>query len=142
MNDPHIDPHEVMKELQSAARAIEKASNRLGAATKEYEGRSIVNDDGEVVQDWEPGPALRFRSAVTAAMDHVLKTWPENLRFPAQDRLERLAEEWVKENEYDLYSEFHQLRTEIEALQTWIASREKAISARQSILKAEGVLTR
>lgn len=59
---------------------------------------------------------------------------------PAVERLERMAEIRVRAQQPDLYAEYHRTKAEIEALKKWCSAKKEAISARQSVLRAEGVI--
>lgn len=145
-----MDPGKIVTDLENAAKALDQASTRLSNATKEFEGwyervESVDPSTGEIVVKrgaWSPGPQLRWRIAVSEAIDRIVEEKFADGRPPAVERLERMAELRVMHEEPDLFADYHRLQTEINALQKWISAKKETISARQSVLKAEKELAR
>lgn len=137
-----------MADLSNAAKALDKASTQLAAVTKEFEGwydetESVDPATGEIVVkrgEWKQGPQLRWRVAISQAIDAIVSEKYADSRPPAIERLERMAELRVMEEQPDLYADYHRLQTEINALQKWISAKKETISARQSVLSAEKAL--
>lgn len=132
---------DVVKELEDAAIELESASNRLYHATRDFEGHfeDVPDADGVLKKEWKLGPNLAWRVAISEAIDEIVEEKYSDSRAPAIERLERKAELRVLEQQPDLYAEYHRLRAEIEALRKWCSAKRDAISARQSVLKNEGV---
>lgn len=142
---------QIMDELDGASKALDKVSTQLANATKQFEGwyeetESVDPSTGEILVkrgDFKLGPQLRFRSAVTVAMEEIRNSYlsdEKKGRPPAVELLERLAEMKVEKEQPELFIDYHRLRIEIDASQKWIAARNKTISARQSLLSAEKAL--
>lgn len=130
----HVDPGEISRQLNAAANALDKASNRLVDLVREFEGG--VDERGE----YQPGPQLLWMEAVGDELDDIVKEY-EGTRAPLKDVLEHRAAKRAKQKHPDLWADYHRLRSEVSALQKWISSKKETISARQSVLKAESALS-
>jgi hypothetical protein len=123
-----VNPATLMAELHEAAVALDEANERLRQVTREYEGWH-TNDLGVKVL-WE---AL-IEEEATAIYDQYEEKGerppPEKVRY-------QRSVATVKKEHPELYVKYHRLRTEINALQKWMAGKRESISARQSILSTE-----
>lgn len=133
---------DIVDELEKAAVALERSSNRLYHLTRNFEGywHDVIDPEtGALSKEWELGPNLRWRVAVSEAIEAIVEDKYSDTRAPAIERLERMAELRVRTEQPDLYAEYHRIKSDIEALKKWCSAKKDAISARQSVLKNEGV---
>jgi hypothetical protein len=125
------DPALLVQELQDAALALERASNRLVRLTRAWEGEG----EGD---NWRPGSQLLWLESVGNHLDRLATEYEEKeKRAPAKEILQIRAEKAAKRESPELWAEYHRLRSEIGWLQKWISAKKETISARQSSLKAE-----
>lgn len=130
-----VNAIDVLQQLNAAAIALDKAANHLLELTRQYEG--AVDENGI----YQPGPQLRWEEAISDALDALVTEYETaEKRAPAVAVLERRAEKRAKVKDPDLWADYHRLRSEVAAIQKWISAKKETISARQSILKAEGTL--
>lgn len=125
----HVDPQEIVRELEDGAKALDSVSTKLVRLIREFEGEG----DGAA---WQPGPQLLWLDLVGGELDRIATEYEDaGKRPPAKEVLQVRAEKAARRKDPVLYAEFHRLRTEISAMQKWISAKKEAISARQSALK-------
>lgn len=81
---------EIVDELEKAAVALESASNRLYHATRSFEGYWSEETDPEthaLKKVWEPGPNLRWRIAVSEAIEEIATEKFSDTRAPGRRAL-------------------------------------------------------
>jgi hypothetical protein len=152
-----VDPATVLDELRESARALDAAADELRKVTTKFEGyqRLARDDDGQPVTDdatgepvleFVPGPSLLWRELVDGHLDGHLDRIAtayedQGKRPPAKEVLEARARKAAKEENTDLWADYHALAARMTNLQKWISAKRETISARQSWLRAHGVLT-
>ena len=128
-----VEPIDVMDELRTAAQELDSGSTELAQLTSTFEGY-VDKETG----DYFPGPGMRFEVAVQT---EVIRLYDESIvaekRPPAEDVRRAKAEMKVREEQPDLWGEYHALKTRISALKIWNSARKASISARQSVLRGE-----
>jgi hypothetical protein len=152
--DPKVvDPATVLEELRESARALDAAADELRKVTTKFEGyqRPARDDDGQPVTDdttgepvleFVPGPSLLWRELVDGHLDRIATAYEDQgKRPPAKEVLEARARKAAKTENTDLWADYHALSARMTNLQKWISAKRETISARQSWLRAHGVLT-
>jgi hypothetical protein len=136
--DPKVvDPATVLDELRESARALDESADELREVTTKFEGYQRVSDGAFV-----PGPSLLWRELVDGHLDRIATAYEDQgKRPPAKEVLEARARKAAKEENTDLWADYHALAARMTNLQKWISAKRETISARQSWLRAHGVLT-
>ena len=84
------------------------------------------------------GINLQFAEAIDEALDEIVSKYEaEGKRPPAEDIRAARARQMVKRRHPELYEEYHTLDSTIRRIKRWLSDADKAIRARQSVLKTE-----
>ncbi len=121
---PQVEVITTMGELNEAAAGLQRAANRLYNEMKRFEGPD--------------GTGTRYAIAVSSKLLEIYDQAVEaEKRPPAEDIRTAMAEKSVREEQPDLYKQWREAATEIEATRIWISAVKQSISARQSVLRGE-----
>jgi hypothetical protein len=130
-----VNPVDVLTQLNQASIGLDQASDELRQLMPRYEG--YEDPDGT----FHPGVKIRWDELVGDKLDALIQRYEDkNKRPPAKEVVQIRAEREAKKADPELWAAFHATEARMTALQTWIASKSKTISAKQSILRAEGIL--
>jgi hypothetical protein len=133
---PAIDPAQVLQELNAAAVGLDAAADELRRLIPLYEGY----EDREGL--FHPGFKLRWEDLVADQADAVVTRYEDaGRRPPAKETVERRAVKHAKDADLELWGQYHATGARIIALQKWMSAKKETVSARQSVLRAEGLLS-
>ncbi len=124
MTEAQVEPVVIQRELEDACRSLDNATDELYKNLVRFESRD--------------GPGTLYEIAIQSQLiklhDEAVE---QGKRPPAEDIRRALAERAVRVEQPDLYDEWRELSTKIEAARIYISGRKAAISGRQSVLRGE-----
>lgn len=116
-----LNPETVLRQLNIAAQAVFRASNRLKSLSEELDGK-----DGEL------GVGTRYDIAIEDALVEIYGE--AEGRPPAEDVRTAMAKARVRAKHPELDADYRRLTTEIKAARIWISNQKAVLSAKQSVL--------
>jgi hypothetical protein len=134
VGDEPVDtsPGVMMELLAATAVAIGKAADEIGRLQVALEGHY---GDGD---DFVPGLETRWQDLVQAQVDRIVDEHETAARrLPSERRLYATAERRARTQDPILWQDWQVARTRVDVLERWIRNKDKANSARQSVLKGE-----
>jgi len=124
---------EIMVALDEASKGISAAATELSQLTTSFYEVS-EGPEGELIL----GTGLQFDIALKDELSSIYTDAIENdCRPPAEDIRAAMAERAIQTKRPGLWAEFHTKKARIEALRSWISNQKAAISANQTLMKAE-----
>lgn len=120
-------------QLRDAAESVSKASSRLYRETVELYG-GVDETTGEVIEGVESRWQAAYDEEIIRIEEEALAA---DRRPPASDIRAARARLRIRQRHPDLYAEWLQRTSTVEALQKWISARKSVISALQSVLRGE-----
>lgn len=121
---PPVEAIKTMGELNDAAGALQRAANHLYQNTLRFEGAD--------------GVGARYEIAVEAQIAKIYDDAIANeTRPPAEDIRLAKAHSTVRADQPDLWKQYRDGKTDIDASRIWISATKAAINARQSVLRGE-----
>jgi hypothetical protein len=127
-----ITPQALMERLEATAVAFSKVADEIGRLMILLEGHETAG--GEFVT----GLDTRWADHLHRHYEQIVEEHEQAERkLPTRDRLERLAERRARDADPILWQEWRIANSRIAALKEWVRIKDKANSARQSVLKGE-----
>ena len=128
------EPRQLLVDIREARSALESGAASIAKLTLDFEGR---DDENKV---WVPGPKWRYKDAVLTATLAIREQFDG--KPPNAALVEQIAERKVKEQDPQLWHDYHRLASQIEATKLWLSAKKEAVSALQSELSTERALAR
>jgi len=126
---------EIQRDLDEARLGIHAKANELADLMEDFHKADVDPLTGDIRA---LGVGLRFDIARKEELAFIYENAIENdRRPPAEDIRAAMAERAVRAKQPALWAEYHNTHTRISALKSWIGNQKSAISAGQTVLKAE-----
>jgi hypothetical protein len=124
---------EVLEALDQASRGLQSASTELSEQSQRFH-EAHIDENGEIVM----GIGLQFDTSLRDEIAFLYTNAMQNgQRPPPADVREALSLQAVQIKKPELWVEYHATKARIDALQSWVVNQKAAISANQSLRKAE-----